>query len=916
MENSSNFAFLEVHNPQLATLATLAERYLKEDPNTCLIKLRQYGELLAQQVAAKVGMYISTQEEQYALLRRLEDRGLLQGEAGTLFHQLRKTGNEATHEGKGDEPTALNCLKNAHKLAIWYHRAFGDSNFKPAPFIIPADTITELENQLKFLQDELEAKNLEISENIKRIQAEASSQSTEQVEQTIRQAKQAEESILAMLNGREEDINAPSEGFENFGAKLKQVSHAVGTIATLIGETEETEITLDSGATIKPGLGLTSEAEVLSKRAQDIQQGIFKLIVLGEFKHGKSTLLNAMLGDKKLPAKTTPATAIITMLVYGEDEQVAIHEVNQEAPRLVSWESFVKEFQLGIKDRDTLAEKKFIDRFKNIEYAQIECKNRLCQSGVRLIDSPGLAEHISRTRVTTEFLKQSQAVILVLNATQILTQQEQEFIKTNFRPGGVNNVFFVVNRINLVEEEEVEGLQEYIRDYLKDYYVDEQGKVDKELCDRRLFFVDALSALDARMETPIDEVELEKSGVLALEKELENFLTTNQRFRASMTSTVDFLVAVIDQAHFKITQQQKLLGEPLIFLEKRRLEAEKSLQALTEKTQKIERLIDLYEQKITDKLCSNFSLFINDSRNTWEYDYQEFIPLDQINLINMLISTFNPEHKQKLAKDINEGVQQYIENRFKKWSEKIPIIIDEDFNNLTKDLQLEIQSFAQEIAGIENIFVNGKKTDDFIDLAKNEEDKIIQLLISLLLGDFSQMSGTIMGDGNWSSFIMNSLQQMLMVTAILSIFGGPIEWVFLILAEITQMIMKGERNKKKLAMSLGKKVFEQIEHQMQEIKSQIRESTKNQFQKLSKNITYILQSQIDEVRTEQEKIIKQKQDETFSIEQEKERMEKIEQEVLQLFNQISKLTYGRTYTLEEIQWVAQGKNLMNNGEVA
>ncbi len=45
---TENFAFLDHHDAQLGRLASLAERYFPDDPNTCLIKLRQFAELLAQ----------------------------------------------------------------------------------------------------------------------------------------------------------------------------------------------------------------------------------------------------------------------------------------------------------------------------------------------------------------------------------------------------------------------------------------------------------------------------------------------------------------------------------------------------------------------------------------------------------------------------------------------------------------------------------------------------------------------------------------------------------------------------------------------------------------------------------------------------------------------------------------------------
>ena len=81
----SNFAHLAEHDEQLLRLGMLAERYFPDDPNTCLLKLRQYGELLAQWVASHVGEYASAEEAQFDLLRRLQGQGLIPRKIGQLF---------------------------------------------------------------------------------------------------------------------------------------------------------------------------------------------------------------------------------------------------------------------------------------------------------------------------------------------------------------------------------------------------------------------------------------------------------------------------------------------------------------------------------------------------------------------------------------------------------------------------------------------------------------------------------------------------------------------------------------------------------------------------------------------------------------------------------------------------------------
>ncbi|MCU1276063.1 MAG: hypothetical protein JWO48_3494 [Bryobacterales bacterium] len=81
---SPNFGCLAIHDAQIVRLGTLAERYFTDDPVTCLIKLRQYGEALAQLVAAKAGLFRDSQELQTDLLRRLRFERVVPPEVADL----------------------------------------------------------------------------------------------------------------------------------------------------------------------------------------------------------------------------------------------------------------------------------------------------------------------------------------------------------------------------------------------------------------------------------------------------------------------------------------------------------------------------------------------------------------------------------------------------------------------------------------------------------------------------------------------------------------------------------------------------------------------------------------------------------------------------------------------------------------
>jgi type I restriction enzyme R subunit len=202
MPSSVNFGFLSVHAPQLVRLGALAERYFGDDPNTCIMKLRQFGEVMAQMTAACLGVYTVDDDRQIALLTRLrDDAGLTKGVLD-LFHQLRRSGNDATHALHDDHGTALTNLKVAHRLAIWFHRSFGqDRAFQAPTFVPPANPVHETEA----LRQELEDLRRALTESQAAAAQEANLRLSAEEERTqwaalAQEAEEAKADLLRQLN--------------------------------------------------------------------------------------------------------------------------------------------------------------------------------------------------------------------------------------------------------------------------------------------------------------------------------------------------------------------------------------------------------------------------------------------------------------------------------------------------------------------------------------------------------------------------------------------------------------------------------------------------------------------------------------------------------------------------------------------
>ena len=170
MMEHSNFTFLKEHAPVFFQLANAAERVFSSDPNTTLIKLRQLGEALAQDMAIRTGIEFDTTTTQLDLLHSLSRKIGLDGNIRSLFHTLRIEGNKANHEFRTQHREALDGLKVARALAIWYHQSFATdaSSFKPEPFIKPADPsepLRMLQGQIETLRTELGERHQQLENN-------------------------------------------------------------------------------------------------------------------------------------------------------------------------------------------------------------------------------------------------------------------------------------------------------------------------------------------------------------------------------------------------------------------------------------------------------------------------------------------------------------------------------------------------------------------------------------------------------------------------------------------------------------------------------------------------------------------------------------------------------------------------------
>ena len=239
----------------------------------------------------------------------------------------------------------------------------------------------------------------------------------------------------------------------------------------------------------------------------------FQVAVLGQFKRGKSTLLNALLGTSLLPTAVVPLTAIATYLQSGPNLSLHIvyqsGQITDERPK--SAEGACDRLQALVTESGNPANS------LNVARVDVTVPSALLDQGVVLIDTPGIGSTYSHNSTTAyQMLPKCDACLFVLSPDPPITEVELAYlgqIKKN-----VTQIVVVLNKMDTVEADDRVAALEFLRRVL----TEQAG-----LGTTPIFCVSARTAIRARAGGDLDM--LEDSGLPQLEQYSTNFLNISRK---------------------------------------------------------------------------------------------------------------------------------------------------------------------------------------------------------------------------------------------------------------------------------------------------------------------------------------------------------------------------------------------------
>lgn len=625
-------------------------------------------------------------------------------------------------------------------------------------------------------------------------------------------------------------------------------------------------------------LSLDDEARALEADQVRLNSDTFRVLVIGEFKRGKSTFVNALLGEEILPAYTIPCTAIINEIKFGEKKRAILHfndsalakmsvldktvvahiRANKDAAHIPPLEVPIKDLEKYVVIPDPGRDQ--AESVAESPFAKIEIfwPVNLCRNQVEIIDSPGLNEHGTRTKITTDYLSNVDAVVFVLACNMLASQSELKVIDNTIRAGGHEEIFFVCNRFDEVPDRERRRLMEFATSKLK-----ERTALGKD----GLHFVSARDALDAKLEH--DEAKWRDSGFEELEQDLFSFLVESRgRLKILRAATV-FKRLVTRVMSSTVPSRIALLNQNLNDLEARYAEERPRLDAAEKKRLQVLEKISRSSSLMRDEVRQMVRSFVVDSANRIEGWIDPYVPRTEITFFS---TDSTKKQCEALCNELLRVIDDKICESQRQWMRTtLTPALEARAREMFEDAECELREFVAIVDSVRS------KVTAAVAVSDQREISAWERVFAVGAGLFLVSPGSVMMSSlqGFSGLVKTILPQI-GTALVLGVLGLTNPWVFIPVLLATGGIQAAFNNvklaevtKKRLAEKVRRKLIEDADATADSSLVKLDQVLGEMRQEIEENMS----REIASIRLDVESALRLKDEGIGRIDREKSRLE-------------------------------------------
>lgn len=672
------------------------------------------------------------------------------------------------------------------------------------------------------------------------------------------------------------------DGLEQVASTRAEMANSLYHIKTAI-ERAETEAETRSGR-----LELDQSIEDLDRIGENLRQGVFRLLVLGDMKRGKSTFLNALLGEKLLPSDVNPCTAILTILRYGDSKQVKVHFNDGTPPKSIDFATFKAQYTIDPAEAKQL-EQNQEQAFPNVDYAVVEYPLPLLQKGIEIIDSPGLNDTEARNELSLGYINNCHAILFVLNAMQPCTLAERRYLENYIKDRGLT-VFFLINAWDRVKEslidpddpEELAEAESRLRQTFHATLADYCQVEGYDLYDERVFEVSALMALRRRIKDP--NASLEGTGFSPFLMALNTFLTEER-------ATSEFRQArVLSRQAYSTVQKAVERRIPLLEGDVEQLKAK--INSVEPEFAKLREIRDQFQEEIrtvrnqkATAIANSFRSFVLKLGDTFETDFLRYQP--DLNFLDFLSNNKREAFEAALKK----AFEQYINDQLTAWTRTAEKEMELAFMELSRSASSYGTSY-NEVTDRITEKLTGREAPQISGFSKDDDSpawaKWAAGIFSLARGNIAGVA--MAGAGfDWKNIILNFITVFgvgAVITGITGIVLGPIGFALLGLGV---GVVQADAARKELVKAAKKELVNYLPKVADEQWQTVYNAIEECFDAYEKEVSQRINEDINSQKEELDNLVKQKESYEVNQEVEIKRLKALEEDVKTEMKQIETL---------------------------